>query len=253
MNRNRIGYGIVLAGLALGVTLTGCEKPPQDDAEPAEAETVEAEASAESKVEDNAGDEEKKPEAEAPDQEEPVQPTTKVEQTKFADTLPEGVSVEGKVVDGIAWTDAKGANMVIFGRKLTGKTGTKLQARHWRQSEGGDWEQVRQFVELIDECEFDTTLEPLTGDWSVTDLDEDSVGEATFAWRSACRSDVSPATHKVLVIEDGEKYVLRGDSKMRLSQTEWIGGDYKADPAFATAPEGFLAHAEKVWKATVKE
>jgi hypothetical protein len=34
----------------------------------------------------------------------------------------------------------------------------------------------------------------------------------TFAYTLACRSDVSPVTFKLLMLENGRKYIVRGES-----------------------------------------
>ena len=160
----------------------------------------------------------------------------------------EGLEAPGKREHTIGWTDRYGTNAVVISREAQ-RGGALLTATHARREGDGSWTTVRTFKELISDCEFDVSLYAQVGDWSVTDLDDDGLGEATFAWSSGCRSDVSPLTHKVLVVEDGEKYVLRG---MTIDQTG-AGGTFEADPAFKKVPAAFRAHAERVWKATVKE
>jgi hypothetical protein len=65
----------------------------------------------------------------------------------------------------------------------------------------------------------------------VTDLDHDGVGEVTFAYLLNCAGDVSPARLKLLVLEDGAKYIIRGSSYAR-------PGDGAGLPALAApAPE----------------
>lgn len=46
----------------------------------------------------------------------------------------------------------------------------------------------------------------------IRDDDGDNVGEVVFAYRSNCAGDPSASELKVLVLEDGKKYILRGSS-----------------------------------------
>jgi hypothetical protein len=119
------------------------------------------------------------------------------------------------------------------------------------------WTSQRQFRERAPDCLFATELYEILGEWSITDLDADGVGEATFAWRAGCRSDVSPVTHKVLLVEheglEVKKFVLRGRSAISIAGTVDEGGEFEADPAFESAPKAFLEHARKVWKQTSVE
>ena len=78
----------------------------------------------------------------------------------------------------------------------------------------------------------------------MTDLDQNGVGELTFGYRSACRSDMSPADMKVLVLEGSKKYILRG--KTSLPSDKPADNDFTPD--FKGAPDKFLEHATKVWK-----
>lgn len=154
---------------------------------------------------------------------------------------------KGELQRVLSWTDKYGTNAVVFSREKRGTTGAALTATHGRLEGDGSWTVVREFKEFIDTCEFDLVLEPYLGEWSITDLDKDGVGEATFAWNADCVSDVSPTIYKMLMTEDGAKYTLRGHTRVGE-----FGGEFKADPEFTKAPEGFQAHAEKAWAASVE-
>lgn len=154
---------------------------------------------------------------------------------------------KGELQRVLSWTDKYGTNAVVFSREKRGATGAALIAAHGRLEGDGSWTVVREFKEVIDACEFDLVLEPYLGEWSITDLDKDGLGEATFAWNADCVSDVSPTTYKMLMIEDGAKYTLRGHTRVGE-----FGGEFKADPEFSKAPVGFQAHAEKAWAASVE-
>ncbi len=190
-----------------------------------------------------------KPVSEVPEAAHEVDPsaTSKVLRTDGAALNVEEFPRTGELQRVLSWTDKYGTNAVVFSRQKRGKTGAALVASHGRLEGDGSWTIVREFKEVIETCEFDLILEPYVGDWSVTDLDNDGVGEATFAWNADCVSDVSPTIYKLLMTEDGNKYTLRGYTRVGE-----FGGDFKADPEFQKAPAGFQAHAEKTWAATAE-
>jgi len=173
-------------------------------------------------------------------------------------TIPGHLKPAGRVVSSFAWTDARGENLVLFA--LTTKTKPprhadgepsvtkRLVIRHYTNAA-----LVREFKDAVVDCWADPSLEVLERASSVTDLDGDGVGEATFAYKLGCRSDVSPIGLKVLMSEAGDKYALRGETSVPVSATERMGGKYKVDSSFKTAPPGFLDHAVKQWKAVVRE
>jgi hypothetical protein len=51
-------------------------------------------------------------------------------------------------------------------------------------------------------------------------------------------------TLKLLTLENGEKYIIPGTTKLKLID---MGGDKNIDPLFHEAPASFLANANKVW------
>jgi len=186
-------------------------------------------------------------------------PNAKVTPIDFEGAAPPDAEVQGTFQAAIGWKDRYGRNAVVIGIKTTEAGDTKnalLVADHllW---EGSSWNLQRRFKQLVDQCQFDVELEAFTGKWSLTDLDNNGLGEATFAWRSGCRSDVSPVEHKVLLVTMVDtktaKFVLRGQTAVDDGSGQVLGGKYKADPAFEGAPKGFLKHAEKVWGLTSSE
>lgn len=225
-----------------GVFIVGCKT---DQAEPAPEV---------SKSEPSVAPDEKLP---APDEPEDEIPPEAFEQDPSATSTVERVDEKSLDLESFpnkrqrkgvfGWTDKYGTNAVVITAEQRGKNGAGLIATHARQEGDGSWTVVRELKEVIDTCEFDLILKPVFGDWSVTDLDEDGLGEATFGWNADCVSDVSPTTLKLFVIEDGEKYTLRGHTKV-----EDMGGEFKVDPDFAKAPKGFQAHAEKSWAAALQ-
>lgn len=162
-------------------------------------------------------------------------------------------SYKGKVLKSVSWQDKYGTSAFLITstprNKKTG--GGMLVATHLTRSGDGSWETIREYKELIKECEFDLILEPMLEEpWALTDLDKDGLAEVTFTWRADCVSDVSAAPYKVLIDEHGDKYALRGTTKIILTKEDNHGGTYDIGKEFDKAPKGFLKHAEMVWANT---
>ena len=174
--------------------------------------------------------------------------------------LPEAIKPQGTLKWGIAFTDFTRDNYVIAtvsqtpGKAAQGqptKTGL-IKVEHWILD--GDfettWKRHGEFKELVSDCPDDLVLQVKRGDWSLTHLSGGSYAEVTFAWSAGCRSDVSPVTHKVLLIHDGKKHVLRGTTREWPSRTDAVGGEFTAGGEFKGAPPAYLKHATMVWEKT---
>ena len=186
-------------------------------------------------------------------------PDAVVKWVELGGEAPEDTEVAGTFHKAIGWYDRYGRSAIVMGieRSESGDRRKALLTADLVLWEGSAWTLQRRFRQLVDICQFDLELEAFVGRWSVTDLNNDGFAEATFAWRSGCRSDVSPISHKVLMVtyKDGEvvKYALRGQSAVDDGSGKVLGGTYEADPAFQNAPNGFLNHATTVWTMTVTE
>ena len=159
------------------------------------------------------------------------------------------------MVGGLRWTDRNGENLLVFARAESKRQrgdevlwSAQLHARHYA---GGKL--LREVKDLVERCELDLSLAFVPGSEGVTDLDGDGIGEATFAYKLGCRSDVSPLTLKLLVLEGGEKHILRGETRVDVGNGERAGGSYKVDPSSFKRAPALLAHAKKVWQAVAEE
>lgn len=139
-----------------------------------------------------------------------------------------GLDADG-AVQALRFTDANGANLVVLRTPGTQRD-PRLLADHvlLRAATGGAGRVLRAVRDGEEACEFDETAEFVDGSLSVRDDDQDGLGEVTFAYRLACRSDVSESELKLLVLEDGKKYILRGTSS---SQFVPDPGDPVPEPA----------------------
>lgn len=170
---------------------------------------------------------------------------------------PAGMAYEGKVVLNASWDDKQGKNYVIITetdvvyQEASGEDvelGQKTMHVYGYVQAADKTSLEWSYIDQIVECPFDITLSLLPNTASVTDLNEDGVGEFTFMYGKSCKSDVSPDEIRLLMQQANQQYEIRGVAGLEMEgisekpQTE-VG------EVFKTAPPAFLAHAMKVWEA----
>ncbi len=160
----------------------------------------------------------------------PVFATTQEDNMPANAKLPKGFSK----VAGLSWTDAAGDHYALFTSKTTevkSKHSVYLQVDVYDGAVGKPLKLTRSIKDLSEKCEFDNTTKFVDRSAMLSDFDGDSIKELVFAYTTGCRSDVSPDTMKLLVLEGKDKHILRGQTRERVSDTEFVGGAFK--------PEGF--------------
>jgi hypothetical protein len=119
-----------------------------------------------------------------------------------------------------------------------------ILVQHYIEKSNNQFELIRQITDKEDHCEFDNDLQFLDKSLIITDLDKNNYAEITFLYKVGCRSDVSPIGLKLMVIENGNKAAIRGNTLPR-------GFDFKkekiADAAFKKLPKPIQNQANKLW------
>lgn len=256
---------LCIALLVAGSSLwAGCEKeqsettgdkPVEGQAGEASDESGEGDDGAksdEAALDESGSDEEAaKPPPEKLEEPPSPDPGDTLEYALITDEMPDGIERDGELLRGLRWTDKSGDNILAFFRVSRTKGEELLRGDHLRKADG-EWTLVEDYKEIAEDCDgADLTMEPYIDRWSITDYDEDDHYEITFAYSVGCRTDVSPVTHKVLLIEEGKKYGLRGVTAERVSDDKVVGGHYENEDDFEDAPEGFLDKAFRTWRFTV--
>ena len=137
-------------------------------------------------------------------------------------------------VAGLSWSDAAGDHYALFTSKTTDVKSMHsiyLQVDVYDGAAGKPLKLTRSVKDLSEKCEYDNTTKFVDASVMLSDFDGDSIQELVFAYTTGCRSDVSPDTMKLLVLEGKDKHILRGQTRERVSDTEFVGGGFK--------PEGF--------------
>ncbi|MCE1164543.1 MAG: hypothetical protein LWX07_03975 [Bacteroidetes bacterium] len=165
---------------------------------------------------------------------------------------------EGKIVGGAQWKDKNGHNVVIVTETNEKETKPKngsdrmlskyLYGYQFILKDNGETEELWKINDLIDKCQFDLTLNYIAKSITVTDLNNDGIGESTFLYRMSCRSDVSPSDLKLMMHEGKEKYAIRGTMIVKLPNEGPYGGDMKVDKSFDKAPKEFTDYAKGQFK-----
>ena len=168
---------------------------------------------------------------------------------------PEGMDAKGSQAWG--WSDGNGEN--VFAVTYTdredpdgaeGPTKSRsMVITHDATGPDGSTERKRMVKDFVNDCLFDVHLGLETGSIQLSDLDDDGVAEITFAYRLACASDVSPVGRKVLLLENGAKYILRGHTGVNLGST-MVASEYEVDPSVGQAPAAFREHLFAAWGGT---
>jgi hypothetical protein len=135
--------------------------------------------------------------------------------------IPQSLTVKGKAQEAWKWNDNLGENYLITSyiapyddkkKNQYGEEGqtAELSAVHYAKK-GDQYVQVWVMNDAEKACPFDITCEFIPGSTTVTDLDKNGIAEIKVQYTIACRSDVSPATMKLLMHENGVPYTLRGN------------------------------------------
>ena len=155
------------------------------------------------------------------------------------------------LIDALGWRDAAGEHVAAFWQRIDARGGNaRLQVDLWSGKPAKPKKLIRSIKDGVQRCEFDLVAEYVAAATGLTDLDADGIAELTFAYRTTCTSDVSPLTLKLLVLEQGAKYIVRGSTRVDVGGGELTGGEHQPDGALKKQP-AFAAHAEAVWAKVV--
>ena len=171
--------------------------------------------------------------------------------------IPSDVKFQGKITGGKRWSDKNGDNIILLTVTDEHKSSKKdIDGIYMNSKElyayqyvnkSGSWSQLWKVSDFIGDCDADLTLKHINNSLSVTDLNNNGIGESTFLYCLSCRSDVSPAGLKLIMHEGDTKYALRGSMRLFVDGG-WQGGEFSIDKSFDDAPDGFLNYAKDQWK-----
>lgn len=183
--------------------------------------------------------------------------TTNLDITK----LPNGIEFTGKIKTAVRWADKSGDNIVITTEtgEIINETASSddyrdaaLYAYHYivgKDSANLTW----RVYDFIKECPVDIEANFVKNTFQITDLNNDGVAEVWLMYKTVCHGDVSPCNMKIIMYQGQQKYAMRGQNKVQVSDKEFYGGDYKFDKAFTDGPTVFKDFAKKMWEKNIMQ
>ncbi|GAB4038814.1 hypothetical protein GCM10028809_58130 [Spirosoma gilvum] len=169
--------------------------------------------------------------------------------------IPSSARYTGQLKQAVRWTDNTGDQLVIL-TETGPQQSTKgqddyreaaLYAYHYALDASGSrltWK----VYDFVTECPVDIELYFVAKTFAVTDLNKDGKAEVWLMYKSGCHGDVSPISMKIIMYENGKKYAVRGETRVKVSATEYMGGSYSFDAAFKSAPSLFRQYASTLWQ-----
>jgi hypothetical protein len=181
-----------------------------------------------------------------------------VQKLTKADLASRKITCKGEPQQILGWKDKNGENLIVLTEtkelwdSKEENRSKELYALHYIQ-QAGAWKLSRQIYDFVKNCPFDVMLNFVPNSLTVTDQDKDGLGEVTFLYTLGCRSDVSPDDLKLMLLENGQKYAIRGNTILMVNGQ--ISDDYNFtkpvktfDPAFAKAPAALKEYASQQWE-----
>jgi hypothetical protein len=178
-------------------------------------------------------------------------------------TLPKNIHYTGTLVSAGRWTDQSGDNIVIL-YYTSGKTpvpaadkgsadeeesnrSAHLYAAHYLVE--GDTTRLSWTIhDFSADCPVDLFVYFIDNAFAITDLNKDGHAEVWVMYKNSCQGDVSPIPMKIIMYQANKKYAVRGSSRVTVSATEMMGGEYVFDDAFKKAPAAFRQYAAQLWQ-----
>jgi hypothetical protein len=193
------------------------------------------------------------------DDQESVKTTDSIIINKIDSTqIPASIRFEGKLKKAIQWKDEVGDNLVIlsetgyhrsekFKHEFDDSSDFELFAYHFTLDKNNS-QQIWKMYDFVADCPVDIEAEFYSQFPMITDLDKNGIAEVWIMYKVGCHGDVSPVNLKLIMYEGNKKYAMRGENKVQVGANEYLGGEYKFDKAFNSAPITFKNYAIKLWK-----
>jgi hypothetical protein len=160
-------------------------------------------------------------------------------------------SIKGELLEGLSWMDLNGEHLALFSSipvKMSENNGQSGAIFAYCFDKKGDsWTKQWMVQDRIDACEVDATCEFFPGSFSITDMDNNQVGEISFLYKLSCKGDVSPDEKKLILYEGATKYAIRGSTIIEYDQQR-EGGEKKPDARFVTAAKPIQDFAMAQWE-----
>ena len=174
--------------------------------------------------------------------------------------LPAGLDIAGHPQRVVSFEDASGNNIVVLTqsdvmtKRAPGSTDVRLASKYlhaygYRTAPHG-FSRQWSVIDYVKDCPDYTGIgaDHQADRLTVTDLDGDGIAEVWMAYELWCKGDVSPNTLKVIMVEDGQKHAIRGDTLVNIPGTDPLGGTGIMDARLRGAHKSIRSFAQEYWK-----
>ena len=171
-------------------------------------------------------------------------------------SIPKSAKYIGQLKQAVRWTDNGGENLIIVTETVqiqsknavdSSYRDAALYAYHYL-FKGDSSKLTWRVYDFVKECPVDIDLYFVNKSFAITDLNNNGKAEVWLMYKNSCHGDVSPIPMKIIMYENDKKYAARGETRVKFSATEYMGGHYSFDDAFKQAPALFRQYAEKLWQ-----
>ena len=182
------------------------------------------------------------------------QPTNVVQLAFSTISISSQIEYKGTIVDGARWKDASGE--FLFFVTQTGALPSKSRCitddgckdaeinGYCYVKSAEAYQELWHTTDYERNCPFDLYAGLADSAITVTDLDSNGIAECSFVYLLSCRSDVSPATLKLIVHEGRKKYAIRGTTTPDpTDKYDESGGKMVVDKSFNSADKRILDFA----------
>lgn len=169
--------------------------------------------------------------------------------------LPKQIDYSGHITNAVTWKDGLGVNFVLTTEtgayKSRDKDGeevknAELYAYHF-VSKGDSTKLLWRVYDYSKDCSFDVSVAFIKNAFKITDLDKDGTAEVWVMYENQCTSDVSPAPTKIVMYEGNNKYAVRGEGQIQVSEKHYAGGQYTLDENLRKGNALFRQFAISLW------
>lgn len=171
-------------------------------------------------------------------------------------SVPSGLSYKGELLASNSWTDKNGTNYIVISRTkavVTKKVNAQLNeysqyffAYHYVKT-GSTFKLIRKISDNVQDCPLQIKVKYVEGSLTVTDLDNNAYKEVSFVYQKSCSGDMSPDDMKLMLLENGKKYPVRGTTQLDSNDGLHQGGTKTFGYEFDSAPASFKTFATKQW------
>ncbi|PIF30139.1 hypothetical protein CLU81_0543 [Flavobacterium sp. 9] len=175
--------------------------------------------------------------------------------------IPKEIKYKGKIKNAITWNDKLGENFL-----LTCETGV-FETKNPQAEDSGDSEiyayhfiryknsikQNWKIYDYVKDCPVDIIASFVKNTLNITDLNNDGIGEIWVMYKTGCHGDISPLPMKIIMYQGKQKLAMRGTTRVKISDTDYEGGNYTFDKTFNEAPKYYRDYAKKMWNNNMYE